>query len=277
MIELTIQAACQNPQNFMYLWASDAFLKAIPSKYASVIRVKRANQNKVLLLSAEKYGKTLQEYTDAIRQAFIDTYGMTPIQALIILAQGGQVAGKNWKEGVYGVGALNVAYFNGHPEITVRPEDGHILNNGADVTDTTKTVYTTIKKQAVPYQLFATIDDVVYMSQYNKTYKKYYAQSYSTAEKSYNARTGNEINASDNADIWGAVLQSLEKFAQWLISLFAGSSTKETLNASNTLPNQSADGFVTESGMTDAATLLLLLAAGGTLLAGGLGGKKKSK
>lgn len=274
MIELTIQAACQNPQNFMYIWANDKFLNAIPKQYASVIRIKKANQNKLLMLSADKYGKTLQEYTDAIRQAFIDTYTMTPIQALIVLAQGGQVAGKNWKEGVYGVGALNVAYFNGHPEITVRPEDGHILNNGADVTDTTKTVYTTIKKQAVAYQLFATIDDVVYMSQYNKTLKKYYAQSYSTAEKSYSARTGNEINASDNADIWGAIMQSLEKFVQWLISLFSGDTSKQTLNASNTLPNQTADGFVTESGMTDATTLLLLLAAGGMILTGGLKTKK---
>lgn len=274
MIELTIQAACQNPQNFMYIWASDAFLKAIPKQYANVIRTKKANQEKLLRLSAEKYGKTYDEYTQAIRQAFIDNFTMTPIQALIVLAQGGQVAGKNWKEGVYGIGALNVAYFSGHPEITVRPEDGHILNNGADVTETEKTVYTTIKKQAVAYQLFATIDGVIYMSQYNKTAKKYYAQSYSTAEKSYSARTGNEINASDSADIWGAILSSLETFVNWLISLFAGSTTRQTLNASNTLPDQKADGFVTESGLGDTGTLLLLLAAGGVILSGGLKTKK---
>lgn len=277
MIELTIQAACQNPQNFMYIWASDKFLNAIPSKYASVIRVKRANEEKLLRLSADKYGKTYEEYTSAIRQAFIDTYIMTPAQALVVLAQGGQVAGKDWKEGVYGIGALNTATFNGHTEITVRPEDGHILNNGADVTDTAKTVYTTIKKQAVPYQLFATIDNVIYMSQYNKTTKKYYARTYSTAEKTYNARTGNEINPSDNADIWGAVLASLETFVNWLISLFAGSTARQTLNAENTLPNQTADGFVQESGMGDALKVVLLLAAGGTLLAGGLGKKKSVK
>lgn len=276
-MELTIQQACQNPGNFMYIWADEKkFLQYIDKTHAAVIRSKKANQNKLLTLSAQKYNHTQKEYTDAIRAAFVEAYGMTPAEALVVLAQGGTVAGKNWNEGVYGIGALNVATFTGHDGVSVRPEDGHILNNGVDVTDTTKTVYTTIKKQAVPYQLFATIGDITYMSQYNKTLKKYYAQSYSNANGQYSARTGNEINASDNADIWGAILSSFEKFLSWLISLFGGTTT-QTLSAANTLPNQTTDGFVQEAGMSDAVKIALALAVGGALLTGGLKKQKNAK
>lgn len=275
-MELTIQQACVCPQDFMYIWADEKkFLQYIDKKHAAEIRSKKANQNKLIALSAQKYNKTQKEYTDAIRAAFVEQWKCTPAEALVILAQGGQIAGKNWDEGVYGIGALNVSTFTGHPDISVRPEDGHILNNGVDATDTTKTVYATIKKQAVPYQLFATIDNVTYMSQYNKTLKKYYAQTYSTAEGQFSARTGNSVNAGDNADIWGAILSSFEKFLSWLISLFGGGTTT-MLSAENTLPNQTADGFVQEAGMSDAVKIALVLAAGGALLTGGLK-KKKAK
>lgn len=274
MKELTIEQACTSPANFMYVWADeDKFLKYIPTKHASVIRGKKANQNKLLALSAEKYNKTVKDYTDAIRQAFINTYDMTPANALIVLAQGGTVAGKNWEEGVYGIGA--VLTFSGHSDITVREADGHILQSGVDKTDASKTVYSQVGGKAVAYQLFATIDNITYMSQYNKTTKKYRAQSYSTADGFFSARTGNQINSADSADIWGSIVLAVEKFIEWIVSLFG--SGKQTINAENTLPNQQSDGFVQTGGMSEASGILLALAAGGFLLAGGLKGKKNKK
>lgn len=276
-MELTITQAQKNAANFMYIWADEKnFLQKINKKYANIIRGKKANQIKLLKLSAEKYGKSYEEYTSAICEAFVATYDVTPFKALVILAQGGSIAGKNWSEGVYGIGALYVNVFTNNQAITVRESDGHILNNGTDITDESRTVYTTIKKQAVPYQLFATVDDVIYMSQYNKTRKKYHAQSYSTAQGQYSARTGNEINASDTADIWGTILSSIEIVVQWILSIFGGVTTnRETISAENTLPNQQEDGFVQEAGFGSATTTLLLLVAGGALLAGGINPKTK--
>ena len=277
-MELTVQRAASQSADFMYIWADEnKFLRYINKKYASIIRTKKANQKKLLVLSAEKYGTTYDAYTTAMRKAFIEQWGHTPAEALIILAQGGQIAGKNWSEGVYGVGALYVDTFVGHEGITVRPEDGHILNNGTDV-PVTKTIYTQIKKQAVPYQIFSTVDGVTYTSQYNKTQKKYYAFSYSTADGQYNARTGQQMTASQNSDIWGNIEALFEKFLNWLISLFSNDN-RETINAENTLPNQTADGFVTnEAGMGEAGSILLVLAVGGALVASGaLGGKKKNR
>lgn len=276
-MELTITQAQKNPANFMYIWADKKeFLQKIDKKYANIIEGKKLNQIKLLKLSAEKYGKSYEEYTDAIREAFIATYDVTPFEALVILAQGGTIAGKNWSKGVYGIGAIYVNTFTNYPSITVRANDGHILNNGTDITDTSKTVYTQINKNAVEYQLFAEMDGVIFMSQYNKTKKSYYAQSYSTATGKYSARTGNEINASDNADLWGSIIEGIQIFITWLMSLFGDKNEeRETINAENTLPNQKKDGFVQEAGFGGATTTLLLLVAGGALLAGGINPKTK--
>jgi hypothetical protein len=285
-VELTIKQACEHPASFMYIWASDQFLNAINAKYASVIRTKRANQKKVLMLSAEKYlgdYTKVNQYYDAIASAFKEAYDVTPSDALLILAQGGEVAGKNWSEGVYGVGALPTSTFSGittgdGSTVSVDAATGHIFYGNKDITDESKTVYNNVKGKVIAYQLFGKDDfGYVYMSQYNKTRKKYHAQSYSTAQGQYCARTGNEINASDTADIWGTILSSLEIVVQWILSIFGGVSVnnRETISAENTLPNQQEDGFVQEAGFGGATTTLLLLVAGGALLAGGINPKTK--
>lgn len=283
-MELTIKEACTQPQNFMYVWADEnAFLKYLKPQWANVIRAKKANQMKLLALSAEKYLGSLDrvnEYYDAIRQSFIDAYGMTPANALVILAQGGTVAGKNWEEGVFGIGAT--AQFYG-TNITVRPNDGYFEQNGKILPgDEDKNVYATVGGKVVVYQRFYEdpTSGVTYMSQLNKTTKKYYAASYSNSSGTYSAKSGNSINASDNADIWGAILSSLDKFLTWIISLFTGADQSKMLNADNTLPSQSADGFVqtnggSDGGILESGTGLILAAVAAGALIMGTGGKKK--
>ena len=141
-------------------------------------------------------------------------------------------------------------------------------------------VYATVGGKTVVYQRFYQDPKSgnTYMSQLNKTTKKYYAKSWSNADGTYSAKSGNSINASDNADIWGAILGSLDKFLNWILSLFAGDKI-EKLSAENTLPNQQADGFVQTNdggGLLESGTGLILAAvAAGALLMGGK--SKKSK
>lgn len=282
MLELTLKQACEQSANFMYIWADERkFLRYIDPKYASIIRTKKANQAKLLSLSAEKEGKTYEEYTTAIRKAFIDQWGCTPVKALVILAQGGQIAGKNWSEGIYGIGAL-AKDFNGMTvegkQITVDPTTGHIFMGAEDITDPSKTVISTVGKKTVEYQLFSRkIDgfDYTFMSQYNKTLKKYYAQSYSDDQYTYSAKNGKEMTASESGDIWGTILLSLQKFIDWIISLFGGSTERETISAANTLPNQRVDGFTSKAGTSETGVILLCAAAAGYLMFGGK--KKKTK
>lgn len=293
-VELTIKQACEHPASFMYVYASDQFLNAIDAKYASVIRLKRANQKKVLMLSADKFlgdYTKVNQYYDAIATAFKEAYDVTPLEALIILAQGGEVAGKNWSEGVYGVGALPTSTFSGvttgdGSTVSVDAATGHIFYGNKDITDESKTVYNNVKGKVIAYQLFGKDDfGYVYMSQYNKTRKKYYAQTWTDDNGSnHKANNGNIIGASDGASIWGNINLDwdwIKNILNWLLSIFGITPIPEvgetkTLSADNTLPNQQADGFVQEAGMGEAGMILLALAAGGALLAGGIKGTKKS-
>ena len=281
MIELSIEQACKHPFNFIYIWADEkAFLSRIEPKYAAVIRTKKANENKVIALSAEKYGTTESAYTDAIREAFISDFGMTPAQALVKLAQGETVNGINWAEGVYGIGSISKS-FKG-TDIEVDPKNGYMKKDGKYL-PVYDTVYGEVGGKTVALQQFY-YDEATgktYMAQYNKTLKKYYAQSYSTADgKMYNA-SGKEITNKDAGTVWETAELSfdwLQRIIDWILSLFGGtSSNSKTLNADNTLPNQSADGFVQESGFGEAEVILLGLVAGGAVLAGGMGKKGKKK
>lgn len=299
-IELTLEEAKQHPECFMYVWATDQFLAAIEPKYAKIIGAKRANQKKVLMLSADEYlggFDKVQTYYNEIAAAFKEAYDMTPYQALIVLARGGTVAGKNWSKEIYGVGTLPTSTFKGitanGKSVTVDKTTGHIYRNNVDITDTSRTVEAEIGGKLIPFQLFGTDDlGTTFMSQYNKTLKKYYAESYQTEDgQKYNAYTGKGVSNSDGSNIWGSITMNwdwVQNILNWLLSIFGlpsldltgDSSTstttqkKEMLSAENTLPSQKADGFVSQrAGMGETAVILLSAAAAGYLLMG----KKKKK
>lgn len=291
-IELTISEAIKHPECFMYVWASDAFLNAINPQYAQIIRVKRANEKKVLMLSADKYlggWDKVQQYYDAIAKAFKEEYKVYPDEGLIILAQGGELAGKNWSEGIYGVGALTDTFkgvdANGGA-VTVDKTTGHIFYNGKDITDESKTVYGNVKGSVFPINYFG-VDDFgsIYKSQYNKTLKKYYAASYVNDNGVTISASGKVSDGTESNSIWSAITMNwdwIKNILNWLLSIFGvqpipetGDTSVETLSADNTLPNQKTDGFVTQSGMGDTGVILLCAAAAGYLLYGTKGKKKK--
>lgn len=289
IVELTLDQAKKSPSCFMYLWADeDRLLRYMDKQSAAKIRVKKYNQIKLLQLSADKYKTSYETYMNAVRDAFEETYGMKPFAALVKLAQGGEVAGKNWKEGIYGVGSASftntfAGITNGDgSKVTVDPANGHIMVSGKDVTDTGRTVYQEINGSAKEYQLFYEDDfGYTYMSQYDKSTGKYYAESWSDDSGAlHKASTGSLTNASDSASVWGNIELFMGKFQailQWILSLFGidTSSTAEQLTAENTLPSQTQDGFVVGGGTLEAGGILVALAAGGLLLASS--GKKKGK
>lgn len=280
--ELTIDQAKKSPAAFMYVFATDKFLACISKKYANIIRVKRANELKLLKLSAKKYLKDINRYTEyvsAVKSAFINMYGMRPIDALVILAQGGTVAGKNWEKGVFGIGATRTnTTFNGVEvsgnTVTVDPNNGHILCGGKDITN--KDVLSNVDGKTKVYQLFGTTDSgMTFQSQYNKYTGKYYAYAFrdEAMGETISASTNQVMSGADGADLWGNIILIVQQFIEWLINLFGQG--RETLNAENTLPNQSTDGFTYSKNSTSESSLILVaLLAGGALLA--TSGKGKS-
>lgn len=279
-IKMTIAQVCEHPNDFLYIFADDQkFLPYIDFKHRAIIVGKRANQNKIILLSAKEYGSSRDEYVKAIREAFIKMYGVTPAQALITLAEGGEVAGKNWKEGIYGVGSVAANYrsdFIQNPNITVNPETGEILSSGVVVSSPSSAIYTRSLsgKAVVANYSYKSAGGEVFTSQFNKALNKYFAGSYATASVYQNA-DGKSINGSDLGSNWEDGVLSVEKFGNWLMELLerlglisSEGEEVETISAENTLPSQTGDGFV--AGVDEANWGNIgLIALGATLIASG--------
>lgn len=273
MLELTIKQAIQKPEAFIYIWADEAkFLRYIDAKHAKIIRGKKANQNKLLELSAEKYGTTKQAYTDAIRQALIDAYGLTPAQILVKLANGDTVAGKNWSEGVYGVGKVSNT-FSGS-SVSVDPASGKILNNGVEVEGQTAIFN---KKGVSCYS--AVVDGKTYTSNYRAASKQFVASQVVDSEGNVVNASGISITSADSADFWEMIIAACEKVINWLISLFGGDkSNTELISVGNTAANQRQDGFTTgtnEAGFGWVGTAVLATVLVGGVLYGERGKKTK--
>lgn len=288
-VELTLSQARQNASCFLYIFAVKEYLVQIPLKYRTIIYKKQLNQRILLRLSAKKFlgsDEKYTEYEEVIYNAFIDQYGMEPIEALIRLANGENVAGKNWSEGVFGVGGTQTN-FKGS-DITVNPTTGYMQRDGKNLP-----VYDTIYAQnadgteGVAFQQFY-YDEATgkrYMSECGKD-GKWYAASYQDADGTKFSAKGKVISDSESGSIWQSVNFSwddfkswIDKFVNWLLLLFNLPSFEDTniekLTPENTLMNQKQDGFVQEAGFGEGAMILLALAAGGALLA--TSGKKKSK
>lgn len=267
MNPITLEQAKQHPSEFLYIFATDEFLQYIDARHRATIVGKRANQYKVLLLSAKHYNVTPETYTNAIRAGFIDIYDMTPAQALVTLAQGGEVAGKNWAKGVYGIGALKRSDFVQDPTISVDPVTGAILKSGVKVSNDSTAIYGRVKGAVTATNYSYNVDGKTYTSQLING--KYYAGQYSYGDLLQNA-DGKAISAADSSSIWESVLMWLDELWEKIVALFASDEEKEIrqITPENTVPQQS-DGFVTEAGISS-STLFLALGATAIVASGAI-------
>lgn len=280
MIEMTLNEVKQNPQMFMYIFVDANFAKQL-GKYYKPVMTKRANQIKVLQLSAMKYGLTYADYQQAIKQAFTEAFGVTPNNALKILASGGTVAGKNWAAGVYGVGAIAFQEgFKNSGNVTVEGATGKILKNGVEQPGQTVVYSEKCPNNVQGYS--CVIDGVTYTSQYYRVRKKYGAGMYETSAGKFKAN-GVAATTADLSNIWEGVELLFSKFVDWLISLFGGTKNDEgeLISPENTIPSQTKDGFVSEGGWNilqgNTGLVLLALGAGTLLMTGNLPGFKGKK
>lgn len=258
-ITLTIDEAKKHPGSFLYVFAANDFLKKLDRKTRTIIIGKRANQNKVLMLSARKYGKTYDDYVATIRQAIINDYGKTPAEGLVILAKGGEFAGKNWSEGIYGIGSAKTrSDFVQNPQVKINPDTGEITLNGKTISEAASAIYgRALNGKAVVMNYSANVDGATFTSQFNKTLNKYYAGSYSRGDVMQNA-DGVTITAADSSSIWENLALSANTFIEWLISLFSDDEEEvELITEENTLPRQS-DGWVENTSEAGLGTYLAI-------------------
>ena len=138
MAKKTLSDIKKCPIDYLYLWASDEFISKLGSK-ARIIKQKKYNQYQALWktvvmnnesASADELQELYQQWTSEIASAIKDTYGYTPGEILVRLAMGQEVAGKNFKNGVYGVGNTPTTSFVQNSSVQVNPLTGVVMQNG---------------------------------------------------------------------------------------------------------------------------------------------------
>ena len=274
-----LQTYLQQPQNFLYIYASDSFIKKLGSTAAYVISRKKANQKKLLTVAAGGTDNYNPAFTQ-MAQAFKNMFGMSPQEALITLAQGGEVAGKNWSKGIYGVGKPIYVNFSGQGVNS----NVAINENGQFIDKSTGRALTT---EIVSYDRKGNVNCARYTDPSGNIYTANWTKKTGWAAGQCAVKNGGIFNAdgsvgtpADSANIWESVIVSVQKIVEWLISLFnANNNAQETpITPANTQPSQ-GDGWRQEAGVSP--WIIVAVAAGTLLASGGLGGfmrsAKKSK
>lgn len=268
------QTALNNPIDFLYIFTNDTFIglvrKYMGNTQADTIAQKARNQRKYL---STLYGGTRNftenGYTE-ISDAIYSQYGMTPVTILKKLLAGETVAGKNWREGVYGISGGNTDTFSQNTSVKVDPSTGQILQNGVALQNGTTTYDS--RGNAEGYSII-TEDGTQYSSRFDKRSNKWYANTYSTGEVMQYA-DGSEYNASGASSVWeniATAFPEIQKFVEWIVKTF----NITLIKPSNTVPSQKE--FIDKKGNT---TNLSTVGIVGMALIGGaliMGGDKKKK
>ena len=244
MAKVTTTDLLKNSTDFLYIFATDGYLKYLSANTRKIIEQKRANQIKYANTTCVNNNVSFDTFTAQLRDRIKDIYGLTPAEILVKLALGYTVAGKNWQEGVFGVGETPHVGFSNSTDVTVDGSTGKIMQNGKEVSGQTPiySSYGSGKKQKTYISGYsATIDGTQYSSQVSgKTYKTtpvYYSSNYSTSEGAYNW-DGSTYSQDSSASVWNNIQSSMpqiQKFIEWLGSLF----NIQLISAKNTVPQQS--------------------------------------
>lgn len=283
-----LSAFTAQPANSLYCFADEQNFIRYLGKKAKIIRTKKAMQRQLLHTAAVDDGVSYQDALQQVKSAFVDIYGITPQQALVKLANGETVAGKNWKAGVYGIGDVSTTSFstlsNGGT-VSVNPVNGQIKVDGNPVaslvTDYTYTGIGKSKTTVVNAYSYTDASGNCYIAQYDKASGKYYACSVTTKDGVKLNANGAAMGAGDMSSIWVALIESFEKIIQWIVNLFGNGQQLITTKAA--APVQSDISSYEDDGTQNAGiSFLFVLAMGAALFfAGGTKGladkAKKSK
>ena len=246
-----------NPINYLYIFATEGFISAIAdAKTARIIRQKQANQAKLVNVAAIDDKTTYDAAKAEIRQAIIDQFGMTPAQILVDLAQGKNVAGKYWKEGVYGVGAVQLTSFTQDNSVKVDTA-GKLLYTGNGVVQAQTPIYGT-DGEITGYS--ATVNGNVFTSRMGAD-GRFYANTFGSAG-SVQFADGTAYNSSKASSVWESIqtyVPMVVSLLQWILSLF-GFDGSNLITYQNTYPSQ--DEFTYNDSKLTSGELLLLLGAG---------------
>ena len=265
----------RSPGDFLYAFLSDddilSIARVMGVTAADTIQNKRLNQIK-LLKGAYNGTPDYSELGGWIK----DAYGYTPQEVFLKLVSGESVAGKDWKRGVYGVGATPRSNYNDGSSYAVDPKTGKLTKDGG------------VLSGGVP--IFTNGSGGTFISGYSymlngRSYTSklgddgsFYANTYGTDSGAWFA-DGSVYTVSKGSNFWeglGTYFPLIKSIISWLISaivkLFGSSKSDNgtTITTENTVPKQ--EEFMVESSRGSMLPVMALAFVGGYLL---LSGQKK--
>lgn len=261
MAKLTLNEVLKSPVDWIYIFADDkAYIPYLSGKFKTVVRTKKAYQVKTINTAAVENGSTFADWSKQIRDGIINTYGMTPADILVRLANGEAVAGKNWTAGVYGIGSLREGWQQ-NQSYTVDKSTGKILQNGKPVTGQTA-VYSSTGK-VVGYTVSVESEGTTTQYQSRKSGKYYYAGSYSDSTGIAQNADGSAYTPATAESLWQNVLTFapyISQFINWIASLLG----VRVINSTQVSASQS--DWSTTDNTADHSFFWILAAGAGALL-----------
>ena len=263
---MTKQDIQKNPINFLYAFSNTNFealvKKYISAKAAKTIAAKRVNQIAYLQILYGGANKREEALTD-VQTAIMAQYALTPQQILNKLLAGETVAGKNWQQGVFGIGQTKGTTYADNADLKVDKTTGKVYNSaGEELKGTIAPLYQNDEKgnTYISGYYYATEEGKAYTTK-RAADGKYYAYTYGTSEGMY-AADGSSVEAADFASVWDNIATALpfiEKLLNWIASLvqsFVPISTKNTIPAQTEfISNTDSDIDIASVGILGAVAL----------------------
>lgn len=248
MAKKTLTDLKKCPIDFLYLWASDEFISQLGSR-AKTIKEKRYYQQQSLYKtitenvnagSSAEYMEVYNEWASEIAKEIKNTYGYTPAEILVKLAMGEEIAGKNYKKGIMGIGDTLSTTFSANSSVQVDSTTGKIVSDGKVIKNQTP-IYG-VDGSIVGYS--AILNGMQYQSEYKSTVegvRQYGSFAYSDVNGVY-TYNGQQLS-SDSGTVWqnaNNYLPIIDSILTWVTSIVNQFFTNRTLiTTQNTVPMQS--------------------------------------
>lgn len=280
----------EEPIAFLYIFIEDfdemniPFLAMLDEKHRSIISSKAYNQKvmcrNVYMDEHNDSTEGLQDFHQQIKDKIHDQYGMYPTEILLRLANGENVAGKDWNGGTYGVGESNNKFYKNFSMVTgtgqdlsnISVNDNGTLRFGRGNSANPPNIIYGSDGKPIGYQYdFNGLSLTTQLVNGN-----WYAGTVGSKNKQWNA-DGTKFSSVTASSIWQSIATYLPyvglllSLLSWLFDSFKSNSwsTNRLFNTSNTFPNQRLDWSYfgdDDEGMTTSDLLLLAAAAGAIYL-----------
>ena len=258
----------RSPGDFLYAFLSNEDILSIasimgPGK-ADVIQYKRLNQIK-LLKGAYNGTINFDELAGWVKSA----YGYSPREVFLKLLAGENVAGKDWKKGVYGVGATPSNKY-ADSSYTVDESTGKLFNNEGVLAGGIPIFSNGTNGTYISGYTYL-LNDTTYTSKLGED-GKFYANTYGNESGAWFA-DGSVYSIAKGSNFWEGlstfypiVKSIITSLIKYVVNLFGSSksSNNKEITAENTVPKQ--EEFMVEESRKSMIPILILVLAGGWFL-----------